>query len=218
MNILAAYCVGIAGGTGSGKTTLARSVCELLGADMVTVIEADSYYRDLSHLPAQERHCVNFDHPDALDIELLAAHLRELRAGRPVHAQAYDFTTHCRTINVRELLPRPIILVEGILVLACQPIVRLLDLKVYIDERPEVRRERRMLRDVRERGRTADTVSLQYATHVLPMHERYVEPAKHNADSILISSADTERLLPVLRAALAERITNNRADTIEKPD
>ena len=205
MTALAAYCVGIAGGTGSGKTTLARSVCELLGPDKVTVIEADSYYRDLSHLAAQERHRVNFDHPDALDIDLMAAHLQELRCGRSVNMCAYDFTTHCRTNTSFCLLPRPIILVEGILVLACQPIVRLLDLKVYIDERPEVRRERRILRDVRERGRTADTVSLQYATHVLPMHERYVEPAKKNADIILTSSAETDQLLPVLREALSQR-------------
>jgi len=217
MTALPSYSVGIAGGTGSGKTTLARSVCELLGPDMVTVIEADSYYRDLSHLPAQERHHVNFDHPDALDIDLMAAHVQELRCGRSVHMSAYDFTTHCRTHTTFCLLPRPIILVEGILVLACQPIVRLLDLKVYIDERPEVRRERRMLRDVRERGRTADTVSLQYATHVLPMHERYVEPAKHNADIILTSSAETDQLLPVLRAALTERITGNKTDTTRVP-
>ena len=155
MTAPAAYCVGIAGGTGSGKTTLAQAVRDLLGPDMVTVIEADFYYRDLSHLPAQERHRVNFDHPDALDIDLMAAHLQELRCGRSVHMSAYDFTTHCRTNSLRCLLPRPIILIEGILVLACQPIARLLDLKVYIDERPEVRRERRMLRDVRERGRTA---------------------------------------------------------------
>lgn len=217
MTALAAYCVGIAGGTGSGKTTLARSVCELLGPDVVTVIEADSYYRDLSHLPEEERHRVNFDQPDALDIDLMAAHVQELRCGRSVHMSAYDFTTHCRTNTTFCLLPHPIILVEGILVLACQSIVRLLNLKVYIDECPEVRRERRMLRDVRERGRTADTVSLQYATHVLPMHARYVEPAKHNADIILTSSAETDRLLPLLRAALAERITGNRTDTIRVP-
>jgi uridine kinase len=217
MTALAAYCVGIAGGTGSGKTTLTRSVCELLGPDMVTVIEADSYYRDLSHLPVQERHHVNFDHPDALDIDLMAAHLCELRAGRPVHAQAYDFTTHCRTINVLKLMPCPIILVEGILVLACQPIVRLLDLKVYIDERPDVRRERRLLRDVRERGRTMETVSLQYATHVLPMHERYVEPGRYNADIILTSSAETDRLLPVCRVPLWERGKDSRTDTTRVP-
>jgi uridine kinase len=174
---------------------------------MVTVIESDSYYRDLSHLPSHERHHVNFDHPDALDIDLMAAHLQELRCGRSVHMNTYDFTTHCRTNTLRCLLPRPIILVEGILVLACQPIVRLLDLKVYIDERPDVRRERRMLRDVRERGRTADMISRQYEHHILPMHERYVEPCKDSADIILDSSKATNRLLPLLRTALAERST-----------
>jgi uridine kinase len=133
----------------------------------------------------------------------MASHLRELRAGRSVRAHAYDFTTHCRTAAVVELLPRPVILLEGILVLACTAIAPLLDLKVYIDERPAVRRERRMLRDVRERGRTPEMSALQYERDVLPMHARYVEPGKKNADIILSSSADTDRLLSVLRAVLA---------------
>ena len=147
----------------------------------------------------------------------MAAHVQELRCGRSVNMSAYDFTTHCRTNTTFCLLPRPIILVEGILVLACQAILRLLDLKVYIDERPDVRRERRMLRDVRERGRTLDMVSRQYENHVLPMHKRYVEPCKKNADIILTNSAETDQLLTVLRAALAERTTGNRTDTTRIP-
>lgn len=197
------YCAGIAGGTGSGKTTLARRVRDLLGHDAVTVVEADSYYRDLSRVPAPQRHLVNFDHPDAMDIELLTGHLEELRRGRAVHSHSYDFTTHCRTGRMISLLPRPVILVEGILVLACDQLLRLLDLKVYIDERPDVRRERRFLRDVRERGRTPEMSALQYERDVLPMHERYVEPAKKNADIILSGSSDTGRLVEVLRAVLA---------------
>lgn len=196
------YCAGIAGGTGSGKTTLARSLRDLLDADSVTVIEADWYYRDLSNLSAQERHLVNFDHPDALDTDLMAAHLHELRAGRAVRVHNYDFTTHCRTDSVFELLPRPLILVEGILVLACPAIAPLLDLKVYIDEQPDVRRARRMLRDCRERGRTPEMSALQYERDVLPMHARFVESGKKIADIILSSSADTDRLLGVLRKAL----------------
>ncbi len=199
----APYCAGISGGTGSGKTTLARHVRDMLGPDTVTIIESDCYYRDLSHIPEQERRMVNFDHPDALDVGLLASHLRELRACRPVRTHAYDFTTHCRTCAAVELLPRPIILVEGILVLSCPEIAPLLDLKVYIDEQPAVRRERRMLRDCRERGRTPEMSALQYERDVLPMHARYVEPGKKNADIILAGSADTDRLLGVLRAALA---------------
>jgi uridine kinase len=205
MNAPAAYCVGIAGGTGSGKTTLARTVCDLLGPDMVTVIEADYYYHDLSHISAAKRHLVNFDHPDALDIDLMTAHMHNLRRGRAVSTNAYDFTTHCRTNTMISLLPRPIILIEGILVLACQPIERLLDLKIYIDERPEVRKERRILRDISERGRTQAMSSRQYVHHVLPMHERYVEPCKDNADIILANSNETERLLPLLRSALSQR-------------
>jgi len=211
MSTPGSYCVGIAGGTGSGKTTLARRLQALLGTDSVTVIETDWYYRDLSHIPAQERHMVNFDHPDALDIELMAAHLHELRSGNPVRAHAYDFTTHCRTDSVVELRPRPIILVEGILVLACPSIAPLLDLKVYIDEQPAVRRERRMLRDVRERGRTPEMSALQYERDVLPMHARYVEPSKKHADMILNSSAEADRLLVMLRAEHAARSTATQA-------
>jgi len=205
------YCAGIAGGTGSGKTTLARRVRDLLGREMVTVVEADTCYRDLSLVPAPQRQLVNFDHPDALDIELLAGHLGELRRGRTVHTHTYDFTTHCRTERVISLLPRPVILVEGILVLACDPVARLLDLKVYIDERPSVRRERRLLRDVNERGRTHEMSSLQYANHVLPMHARYVEPSKHNADIILGSSDETGPLLEALRTVLTGSGTDAHA-------
>lgn len=197
------YIAGIAGGTGSGKTTLARHVRDLLGCEAVTVIEADSYYRDLSHMPARERHLVNFDHPDALEAGLLAAHLQELKCGRAVRAHRYDFATHCRTRELINLQPRPVIIVEGILVLACDPVARLLDLKVYIDERPEVCRERRMLRDVRERGRTPEMSALQYANHVLPMHACYVEPCRRTADIILAGSDAAGPLIEILRSVLA---------------
>lgn len=208
----APYCVGIAGGTGSGKTTLARTLCDLLGPDAATVVETDSYYRDLSDLPAKERHLVNFDHPDALDVELMAAHVQKLCRGRSVRMHAYDFTTHCRTNTMVKLQPRPIILIEGIFVLTCEPVVRLLDLKIYIDERADVRRERRMLRDIRERGRTPDMISRQYENHVVPMHERYVEPYKKNADIILCNSNETDRVLPLLRESLTGRSNNSMAN------
>jgi uridine kinase len=202
------YCVGIAGGTGSGKTTLAYRLQSIFGPEQVTVLEADYYYRDLSHMPAQERHRVNFDHPVALDIELMAAHLRELRQGRAVRMNVYDFTTHCRTDAVVSLEPRPLILVEGILVLSCPAVSDQLDLKVYINEDADVRRERRLQRDVRERGRAPEMSALQYERDVLPMHARYVEPALKDADIVLSSSADTDRLLSVLRAALATHSKN----------
>ncbi len=202
------YCVGIAGGTGSGKTTLAYNLQSVLGYDKVTVLEADYYYRDLSHMLAQERHRINFDHPDALDVELMAAHLRELRQGRAVRMSVYDFTTHCRTDAMVSLEPRPLILVEGILVLSCPAVAEQLDLKVYINEDADVRRERRLQRDVRERGRAPEMLALQYERDVLPMHARYVEPALKDADIVLSSSADTDRLLSMLRAALATHSKN----------
>ncbi len=212
MNTPAAYCVGIAGGTGSGKTTLTQSVCGLLGSEIVTVIEADYYYRDLSHISAAKRHLVNFDHPDALDFDLMTAHMYELRQGRTVRMSAYDFTTHCRTDRMISLLPRPIILIEGILVLSCQQITRLLDLKVYIDELPELRKKRRMQRDIRKRKRTPDMFSLQYEKYVLPMHARYVEPCKDSADIILSNSNETDQLLSLLHVALSKRIGNTEAN------
>jgi uridine kinase len=135
----------------------------------------------------------------------MTAHLQELRRGHTVRMNAYDFTTHCRSDTMVTLLPRPIVLLEGILVLACKPVAHLLDLKVYIDERPDVRRSRRIARDVRERGRTEEMSSRQYTDHVLPMHERYVEPGMRHADIILHSSVEVDRLLPVLRSALVER-------------
>lgn len=205
MNDPAPYFVGIAGGTGSGKTTLARTICELLGADTVTVIEADCYYRDLSHIPVAERHLMNFDQPDAMDVDLLAAHLQQLRRGHTVRTNAYDFTTHCRSHTMITLTARPIVLIEGIFVLTSKLIENLLDLKVYIDEHPDVRRLRRIERDVMERGRTQEMSSRQYTNHVLPMHERYVEPGMRHADIILHSSTEIDLVLPVLRAALIER-------------
>jgi uridine kinase len=206
MKTPAPYCVGIGGGTGAGKTTLAHSLCDLLGSETVTVVETDHYYRDLSHLPPSKRHHVNFDHPNSLEIELLAEHLHSLCRGHTVRTQTYDFTTHCRTRHIVTLVPRPIILVEGIFVLTCQPLICLLDLKVYIDEDPGIRRTRRIQRDVEERGRTADMSSMQYENHVLPMHERYVEPGRHNADIILSTSTETDLLLPLLHRAV-ERAT-----------
>jgi uridine kinase len=210
MNTAAPYVVGIGGGTGAGKTTLALALSGLLGCETATVVEADLYYRDLSHMPLPDRHCVNFDHPDALEVELLVEHLHSLRCGYTVRPHAYDFTTHSRTKDTFTLVPRPIILVEGIFVLACQPLLRLFDLKVYIDEDPAVRRRRRIQRDVRERGRTIEMSSRQYENHVLPMHERYVEPGKSNADIILHTSAETALLLPLLQKAAQQAINVTR--------
>ena len=213
MNVSRPFIAGIGGGTGSGKTTLARAVRDLLGPGMVTVIETDSYYRDLSHIPEPERHHVNFDHPEALDVDLMADHLQKLRLGRTVQVPAYDFTTHCRTDAMITIEPRPIVIVEGIFALAVPQIRNQLDVTVYIDEHPDVRLKRRIERDIRERGRTAEMSFRQYTQHVLPMHAQYVEPSRHNADMILKSSSETDRLLEVLRAALPERDVTDPATT-----
>lgn len=181
--------VGIAGGSGSGKTTLARRLCAALrglhGADHCLRIEHDSYYRDLSSMPAEERAVVNFDHPRALDNALLAQHLRELRAGRAVPALSYDFATHTRPPVTASLQPCPVVVVEGILLQSVAELRTALDLKVFVDTPADLRFVRRLRRDVAERGRSVESVCAQYLETVRPMHEEFVAPAKDGADLVV---------------------------------
>lgn len=177
--------IGIAGGSGSGKTTIAEAMLEELGPDNAVLILHDFYYRDLSHLTPEERAKQNFDHPDALETELLVEHLRLLREGRTVEAPVYDFTTHTRADETRRIEPRPVILLEGLLVLAEEDLRDLMDLKLFVDTDPDIRVMRRFERDIRERGRTMESVFEQYLETVRPMHLRYVEPSKAHADMVI---------------------------------
>jgi uridine kinase len=177
--------IGIGGGTGSGKTTVAHRILEAVGQDNVVYLQQDCYYKDLSHLPLAERHRVNFDHPDALDNDLLIAHIEELRAGRPIEQPVYDFTVHTRRPERRPIEPRPIILVEGILVFENPRLRSLMDLKIFVDTADDIRFIRRLVRDIQERGRTVESVIEQYLTTVRPMHLEFVEPSKRYADIII---------------------------------
>ncbi|HXF04159.1 MAG TPA: uridine kinase [Blastocatellia bacterium] len=177
--------IGICGGTGSGKTTVALRILDAVGRDKVVYLQQDSYYKDLSHLPLAERHRMNFDHPDALDNDLLIAHIEELRAGRPIEQPVYDFTVHTRTPERRRIEPRPIILVEGILVFENPRLRSLMDLKIYVDTADDIRFIRRLVRDIQERGRTVESVIEQYLSTVRPMHLEFVEPSKRYADIII---------------------------------
>lgn len=177
--------IGIAGGTGSGKTTVAEAIVRRIGPEHIAYIQHDSYYKDQSHLPMEERVRVNYDHPEGLDTELLIRHLQDLLAGRPVEVPIYDFTTYTRTPHTRRVEPKPVILVEGILVFVEKALRELFDIKIYVDADPDIRFIRRLQRDLRERGRTLGSVIQQYLTTVRPMHLEFVEPSKRYADIII---------------------------------
>jgi uridine kinase len=186
--------IGIAGGSGSGKTTLATALHERLGARQSVIMSCDWYYKDFSHLSPADRAAVNFDHPDALDIDLFSRQIRQLQAGKPIVAPVYDFTTHRRTPDRRILKPTPIVLIEGILLFAIKPICTYLDLKIFVDAPADIRFIRRLKRDIEERGRTVDLVVQQYLTTTRPMHHAFVEPSKAAADVVVSGEEDIESL------------------------
>lgn len=186
------FIVGIAGGTGSGKTTLALSIARALGDAAVAVIDADAYYNDLAHLPLQHRHQINFDHPDALDTARLVEHIQSLRQGRAVRKNLYDFTTHTRCADTVVIEPKSIVVVEGMLVFALPELIGLFDLKIFVDEDADIRLLRRIMRDMQERGRTIEMIAAQYHSCVKPMHQQYVEPSKARADIILRQGGEAE--------------------------
>lgn len=176
--------IGIAGGSGSGKTTVVRQLRAELGQQSA-LLEQDAYYRDRSDLPFQARADLNYDHPAAMDEELLVEHLKALRSGVAVDAPRYDFALHARGPEVVRVEPRPCVLVEGILVLASSRIRELLDLRIFVETAPDIRFIRRLERDIRERGRTVEGVVAQWGATVRPMHQEFVEPSREHADLIL---------------------------------
>ena len=177
--------IGVAGGSGSGKTTVVRRIVESLGCDQVTVLEHDRYYRYRSDLRLEERAALNYDHPDSLETDLLVAHLEQLRAGGAVEAPLYDFARYARLASTEPVQPRRAIIVEGILIFTDAALRGLLDIKVFVDADDDVRFIRRLRRDVAERGRTMDSVIEQYLGTVKPMHLEFVEPSKRYADIIV---------------------------------
>jgi uridine kinase len=184
------YVIGIAGGTGSGKTTLARAVTASIPPEHVATLEHDHYYKDGSDLSADERAQRNYDHPDSLDTSLLVEHLRELKAGRPVDVPQYDFVTHSRRAERVRIEPKPIIVVEGILVFVDADLRSQMDVKLFVDTDADIRVMRRIRRDIEQRGRTFQSVREQYYRTVRPMHLAFVEPSKRWAD-LIIPEGDT---------------------------
>ncbi|MEW5797426.1 MAG: uridine kinase [Bacteroidota bacterium] len=178
--------IGIAGGTGSGKTSVTNRILERLHAtENVVVIQHDSYYRDISAYKGKTPDQINFDHPDSLETSLLEEHIKELRCGKPVEQPIYNFTTHSRMKETRHLESKQIIIVEGILIFASEELRKLFDIKIFIDTDADERLLRRLKRDIVERGRSIESVMNQYVTTVKPMHLEFVEPSKRYADIII---------------------------------
>jgi uridine kinase len=177
--------IAVAGGTGSGKTTISNAILSRVGAHNIAYLPHDAYYKDLSHLTLEQRRLVNFDHPDSLDTDLFIQHIIALQSWQPVEIPVYDFTRHERTNRTERVEPQPIILVEGILILAEPSLRPLFDVKIFVDTDADIRFIRRLKRDIAERGRTPESVIEQYMLHVRPMHQEFVEPSKRYADVII---------------------------------
>jgi uridine kinase len=194
--------IGVAGGTGSGKTTVANRILERVGAEHIAFIPHDAYYRDLHHLTLEERKAMNFDHPDALETSLMIEHLTLLRNGYPAEIPVYDFTRHARTDETIHVEPAPIVLVEGILIFAEPALRKLFDVKLFIDTDSDIRLIRRLQRDMQERGRTFESVITQYMTTVRPMHQEFVEPSKRYADVIIPEGGFNEVAIEMVAARI----------------
>ena len=177
--------IGIAGGTGSGKTTIAKKIIEQIGTDNVVIIPQDAYYRDRNNLPLEEREKINYDHPSSFDITLLIKHLRQLGAGKDVPSLSYDYVSHTRKILPGKVPSKPVTILEGIMVLENENLRSMLDIKLYVDTDPDVRIIRRLRRDIHERGRSFESVIQQYLSSVRPMHLKFVAPSRRYADVII---------------------------------
>lgn len=199
--------IGICGGTGSGKTTTARKVIEKIGADKVVLLEQDSYYLNLADVPLDERRQANFDHPDAIDFEALAKNLESLSKGESVEIPVYDFTTHTRSDETKLIDPKPIVIIEGILIFTNERILDLLDLRVFIDTPDDLRLLRRIRRDIEERGRTLGQTLDQYEKTIRPMHHQFVEPYKRFADVIVPESRQRGTITNILCSLIKQELS-----------
>ncbi len=210
MSVQTPIIIGVAGGSGSGKTTVSKEILRHIGAEHLAYLQHDAYYRDLSHLPMAERQAVNFDHPDSLENELLIEHLRTLHQGRPVQVPVYDFANYVRTDQLRQVEPKRVILVEGILIFVDKTLRDMMDIKIYVDTPADLCFIRRLKRDVLERQRTVDHVIEQYLGTVRPMHLDFVEPSKRYADVIIPHGGHNTNVVPAVATSAA---TSTRPDT-----
>ena len=199
--------IGISGGTGSGKTTVANRILESVSASEVVFIQQDSYYRNLEDLPLDYRNIANFDHPDALDNDLLVHHVRKLKAGEGIDLPLYDFKSNRRLDETRRVEPKPIVIVEGILIFAEPRLLEQMDIKVFVDTPDDIRFIRRLRRDVAERGRTVESVIEQYLVTVRPMHMQFVEPSKRYADVIIPEGGHNPVSIDLISGKIRDKLT-----------
>ena len=203
--------IGICGGTGSGKTTIARAIVDAVGSENVVLVEQDSYYRNLADMPLDDRHHANFDHPDAIDSDMLVNHVKRLKLGQPIDIPIYDMVTHTRSDRVEVIEPRPVVIVEGILIFAEPRILELLDVRVFVDTPDDIRLIRRLRRDINERGRTFERTLDQYEKTIRPMHFEFVEPSKRFADVIIPEGGQTDTSIQMLCSLVRERLIEQEA-------
>lgn len=202
--------IGICGGTGSGKTTVANRILESVGASEVGFLQQDAYYRELDQMPLDYREKINFDHPDAIDNDLLVEHLQALKRGEAVELPVYDFKNYTRRNETHHLEPPAIIIIEGILIFADERLRKEMDLKVFVDTPDDIRFIRRLRRDIAERGRTIESVIEQYLATVRPMHMQFVEPSKRHADVIIPEGGHNLVSIDLISGRVRERIADER--------
>ena len=199
--------IGIAGGTGSGKTTVVRQIMDELKNEEVDVISQDSYYQDTSHLSMEERKKINFDHPKSIDFNLLVSHLKELKTGNSIEEPVYSFKEHNRTKETRTIHPRKVIIVEGILILTHPDIRDMFDIKIFVHADSDERMIRRLKRDINERGRDLDEVLWRYQTTLKPMHQQFIEPTKEFADIIIPTNRPNTVAVDIVQTIIKDRLS-----------
>ncbi len=203
--------IGICGGTGSGKTTIARAIVEAVGEKKVVLVEQDSYYRNLSDMPLDERHQANFDHPDSLDSDMLVNHILRLKQGLSAEMPLYDFKTHTRSDKIEIIEPKPVVIVEGILIFAEPRVLDLLDVRIYVDTPDDIRLMRRLKRDFTERGRSFERTLEQYDRTIRPMHFEFVEPSKRHADIIIPEGGQIGVSVEILCGLVRQKLDQEQA-------
>ncbi len=203
------FLIGVAGGTGSGKSTVAHNIMKMVASTDVTCLTHDDYYRDQSHLPMSEREKTNYDHPRSLETELLVEHLKQLMAGQPIEKPIYDFAHHTRSTQTQRVEPTRVVIVEGIMIFESKELRDLFDLKIFVDTDADIRFIRRLKRDIADRGRTANFVIAQYLDQVRPMHLEFVEPTKREADIIIPEGGENTVALDLLLARVHEVVNTD---------
>lgn len=203
--------IGICGGTGSGKTTVARRILENVRDECVAYLQQDSYYRNLGDMPIELRHSINFDHPDALDNDLFINHVKALRAGEPIEMPVYDFAHHMRKTETVRIEPKPILILEGILIFVDASLRELMDVKIFVDTADDLRFIRRLKRDVSDRGRSVESVIKQYLETVRPMHQQFVEPSKRFSDVIIPEGGYNEVGIDLISGKIREQLQRELA-------